>query len=97
MHGGDGLLLSVLGAGDGVADNVLQEDLQDFLVDQAKDPLDAAPPGDRPVSGSSYQVSANKGGCQDGSATIKGKLLLFFRKDFFFRLVDTNDQDDPMW
>ena len=36
-HGGDGLALGVLGVGDGVADHVLQEDLEDaagLLVDE---------------------------------------------------------------
>ena len=40
VHGGDGLALGVLGVGDGIADHVLEEHLQDasgFLVDQARD------------------------------------------------------------
>ena len=44
----------MLGVGDGVADHVLQEDLQDaagLLVDQAGDPLDTAPPGQAPDGG----------------------------------------------
>src|SRR5699024_12410610 len=43
VHGGDGLALGVLSVGDGIADHVLQEHLQDtssFLVDQAGDSLD---------------------------------------------------------
>ena len=51
VHGGDGLPLGVLGVGDGVADHVLEEDLEDapgLLVDEARDPLDAAPPGEAP-------------------------------------------------
>ena len=38
----------MLGVGDGVADDVLQEDLEaaaSLLIDQAGDPLDAGPPG----------------------------------------------------
>ncbi|CAI0375212.1 unnamed protein product, partial [Linum tenue] len=45
VHGGDGLPASVLGVGYGVADDVLQEDLEDaagLLVDEAADALDAA-------------------------------------------------------
>ena len=51
VHGGDGLPFGVLGVGDGVADHVLQEDHEHaagILVDQAGDPLDAAPPGQAP-------------------------------------------------
>ena len=51
VHGGDGLPLGVLGVGDGVADHVLEEDFEDasgLLVDEAGDPLDAAPPGEVP-------------------------------------------------
>ena len=54
VHGGDGLPLGVLGVGDGVADHVLEEDLEDapgLLVDEAGDPLDAAPPGEAPDGG----------------------------------------------
>ena len=54
IHGGDGLPLGVLGVGDGVADHVLQEDLKDapgFLVDEARDALNAAPPGKAPDGG----------------------------------------------
>ena len=41
----------MLGVGDSVADDILQEDLQDaagFLLDEAGDPLDTAPPGKAP-------------------------------------------------
>jgi hypothetical protein len=43
VHGGDGLPASVLGVGDSVADDVLEEHLEDragLLVDQARDTLD---------------------------------------------------------
>ena len=45
VHGGDGLPLGVLGVGDSVTDDVLQEHLQDtasLLVDESADALDAA-------------------------------------------------------
>ena len=45
VEGGDGLALGVLGVGDGIADDVLQEDLEHaaaLLVDQAADALDTA-------------------------------------------------------
>ena len=45
VHGGDGLPLCVLGVGDGITDDVLQENLEDaasLLVDQAGNALDAA-------------------------------------------------------
>ncbi|KAI6679828.1 hypothetical protein NL676_033709 [Syzygium grande] len=51
VHGGDGLPAGVLGVGHGVADHVLQEDLQHpagLLVDQAADALHAAPAGQTP-------------------------------------------------
>ena len=54
IHGGDRLPLGVLGVGDGVADDVLEEDLENasgLLVDEARDPLDAAPPGQAPDGG----------------------------------------------
>ena len=44
IHGGDSLPLGVFGVGDGVPDDVLQEDLEDttgLLVDQARDTLDS--------------------------------------------------------
>ena len=43
IHGGDGLSASVLGVGDRITDDVLQEHLQDstsFFVDQSRDTLD---------------------------------------------------------
>ena len=43
IKSGDGLAAGVLGVGDGVADDVLQEHLQDtsgLLVDEARDALD---------------------------------------------------------
>ncbi len=48
VHGGDGLPLGVLGVGDGVTDDVLQEDLEDaagLLVDEAGDTLDPTATG----------------------------------------------------
>ena len=44
IHGGDGLAAGVLGVGHGVADDVLEEDLEDaagLVVDEAGDALDA--------------------------------------------------------
>ena len=43
VHGGDGLPLGVFGVGDGITDDVFQEDLEDttgLFVDQARDTLD---------------------------------------------------------
>ena len=43
VHGCDGLPLGVLGVGDGITDDVFQENLEDtsgFFVDQARDTLD---------------------------------------------------------
>ena len=43
VHGGDGLALGVLGVGDSIADDVLEEDLEHtagLLVDQTGDSLD---------------------------------------------------------
>jgi hypothetical protein len=48
VHGGHGLPLGVLGVGDGIADDVLQEDLEDsagLLVDEAGNALDTATTG----------------------------------------------------
>ena len=48
VHGGDGLSLGVLGVGDGITNDVLQEYLQDatgLLVDQAGDTLDTTSTG----------------------------------------------------
>jgi hypothetical protein len=45
VHGRHGLALGVLGVGDGIADDVLEEDLEDatgLLVDQTRDALDTA-------------------------------------------------------
>ena len=45
VHGGDGLSLGVLRVGDGVANDVLEEDLEDasgLLVDEARYALDAS-------------------------------------------------------
>ena len=45
VEGRDGLALGVLGVGDGVTDDVLEEDLEDtagLLVDQAGDALDTS-------------------------------------------------------
>jgi len=53
VEGGDGLAPGVLGVGDGVPDDVLQEHLEHtagLLVDQAGDALDAAPAG-QPADG----------------------------------------------
>ena len=43
VHGGDGLSLGVLGIGDGITDDVLQENLKHttgLFVDEARDTLD---------------------------------------------------------
>ena len=48
VHGGDGLPLGVLGVGDGIADDVLEEHLEDtagLLVDESGDTLDTATTG----------------------------------------------------
>lgn len=48
IHGGDGLALGVLRVGDGVADDVLQENLEDptgLLVDQSRNALHSATTG----------------------------------------------------
>ena len=45
VHGGDGLAASVLGVGDAITDNVLEEDLQHstgLLVDESRDTLDTS-------------------------------------------------------
>ena len=42
VHGGDGLALGVLGVGDGITDDVLEEDLEytaSLLVDETRDSL----------------------------------------------------------
>ena len=54
IHGGDGLPLGVLGVGNGIADDVLQEDLQystSLLVDKSGDSLDASSAGQPPDGG----------------------------------------------
>ena len=51
VHGGDGLAAGVLRVGHGVADDVLEEDLEHaagLLVDQPGDALHAAPPRQPP-------------------------------------------------
>merc|ERR1719466_660986 len=47
IHGSHGLPFGVFGVGDGVTDDVLQEDLENtpgLLVDEPTDPFDATPP-----------------------------------------------------
>ena len=54
IHGGDGLPLGVLGVGDSVPDDVLQEDLQDspgLLIDEARDTLDTPAASQTPDGG----------------------------------------------
>ena len=54
IHGGDSLPFGVLGVGNSVPDNVLQEYLQhpaSLLVDESGDPLDASPAGQSPDGG----------------------------------------------
>ena len=49
VHGRDGLAAGVLGVGDGVTDDVLEEDLEDaagLLVDETGDTLDTATTGE---------------------------------------------------
>ena len=44
IHSGDSLPLGVFGVGDGITDNVLEEDLQDatsLFVDESRDTLDS--------------------------------------------------------
>jgi hypothetical protein len=51
VHGGDSLASGVLGVGDGVADDVLEEDLEHtagLLIDEPGDALHAAPPRQPP-------------------------------------------------
>lgn len=48
IHGGDGLPLGVLGVGDGIADDILQENLQHsagLLIDESGDALDTPSAG----------------------------------------------------
>ena len=45
VHGGDGLSLGMLGVGDGITDDILEEDLEDaagLFVDEARDTFDTA-------------------------------------------------------
>jgi hypothetical protein len=70
VHGGDGLAARVLGVGDGVADDVLEEDLEHaagLLVDEPRDALDAAPPGQPPDRrlGDPLDVVAERLPCPD--------------------------------
>ena len=54
IHGGDSLPLGVLGVGDGVPDDVLEEHLEDstgLLVDQSGDTLDSSTAGQPPDGG----------------------------------------------
>jgi hypothetical protein len=54
VHGGNSLAACVLGVGDGVADDVLEEDLEDaagLLVDKPRNALHAAPPSQPPDGG----------------------------------------------
>ena len=54
IHGGDGLPLGMLGVGDSVPDDILQEDLQHspgLLIDEARDTLDTASAGQTPDGG----------------------------------------------
>ncbi len=49
VHGSDGLATGVLGVGDGVADDVLEEDLEDaasLLIDETGDSLDTTTTGE---------------------------------------------------
>merc|ERR1712025_910365 len=53
IHSSDGLPLGMLGVGDSIPDDILQEDLEDapsFLVDESTDPLDTTPPCKSPDS-----------------------------------------------
>jgi hypothetical protein len=54
VQGGDGLAAGVLGVGDRVTDDVLQEHLQHaarLLIDEAADTLDTAAAGETPDGG----------------------------------------------
>merc|ERR550525_403270 len=53
IHSSDSLPLGMLGVGDSIADDILQEDLQNtpsLLVDETRDPLHSTPPGQSPNS-----------------------------------------------
>ena len=80
IYGGDGLPRGVLGVGDGVADDVLEEDLQDapgLLVDEAGDPLYAAPPGQAPDGGLRDALQYKRYG--PSIRRFSGKLITFNR------------------
>ena len=54
VHGGDSLPLGVLSVGDGISDDVLQEDLENstsLLIDESRDPLDSSTAGQSPDGG----------------------------------------------
>jgi len=54
VHGGDGLPLSVLSVGDGISDDVLEENLEyasGFLVDESRDTFDTSSSGQTSNSG----------------------------------------------
>jgi hypothetical protein len=54
IHGSDGLPLGVLGVGDGIPDDILQEDLEDspgLLIDEARDALDTSTASQTPDGG----------------------------------------------
>merc|ERR1719180_162033 len=53
IHCSDSLPLGMLGVGDRITDNILQEDLQDtpgLLIDETRDPLHSPPPSQSPNS-----------------------------------------------
>ena len=54
VHGGDSFPLGVLSVGDGISDDVLQEDLENstsLLIDESRDPLDSSTAGQSPDGG----------------------------------------------
>ena len=54
VHGSDGLTAGVFSVGDGITDDVLEEDLEDsagLLVDEAGDTLHSSPAGQAPDGG----------------------------------------------
>ena len=54
IESGDGLPLGVLGVGDGVSDNILEEcseDVPSLIIDERADSLDTSPSGDSPDCG----------------------------------------------
>lgn len=74
VHGGHRLPLGVLGVGDGVADHVLQEHLEDaagLLVDQAGDSLDSSTAG-----------QTTDGGFGDALDVVAQHLTMTFRSSF---------------